>query len=169
MNNYAPAIKQLLENEGGYVNDPSDPGGETNFGICKRDNPDLDIKNLTKEFASDWYHKHYWLKYGFHLINDDRLARWLFNHVVNCGEHPVIKCIQTALQTILHRANRFDISITIDGVIGPQTIKLINEWYKTTDLLMVENNLWNHYEQLMQKNPKLEKYRNGWHARCYQN
>jgi len=44
-------IEVVLEHEGGYVNDPDDPGGETNFGIAKRSHPDVDIKNLTKEGA----------------------------------------------------------------------------------------------------------------------
>ena len=41
-------IEVVLEHEGGYVNDPKDPGGETNFGIAKRSHPDVDIKNLQK-------------------------------------------------------------------------------------------------------------------------
>ena len=41
-------IEVVLHHEGGYVNDPDDPGGETNFGIAKRSHPDVDIKNLTK-------------------------------------------------------------------------------------------------------------------------
>ena len=43
-------IEVVLHHEGGYVNDPKDPGGETNFGIAKRSHPDVDIKNLTKEW-----------------------------------------------------------------------------------------------------------------------
>ena len=42
-------IEITLHHEGGYVNDPKDPGGETNFGVAKRSHPDVDIKNLTKE------------------------------------------------------------------------------------------------------------------------
>ena len=41
-------IEVVLEHEGGYVNDPDDPGGETNFGVAKRSHPDVDIANLTK-------------------------------------------------------------------------------------------------------------------------
>ena len=44
-------IEVVLHHEGGYVNDPKDPGGETNFGIAKRSHPDVDIKNLTKDGA----------------------------------------------------------------------------------------------------------------------
>lgn len=46
--------------EGGYVNDPKDPGGETNFGISKRAHPNVDIKNLTKEQAKEIYKVDYW-------------------------------------------------------------------------------------------------------------
>ena len=46
--------------EGGYVNDPDDPGGETNFGISKKTYPKVDIKNLTKERARAIYKKDYW-------------------------------------------------------------------------------------------------------------
>lgn len=56
------AIPTVLKFEGGYVNHPADPGGETNFGITKRGYPDLDIKNLTKEQAREIYRKDYWQK-----------------------------------------------------------------------------------------------------------
>ena len=48
-------IEKVLKHEGGYVNDPTDLGGETNFGITKRFYPDVDIKNLTKEQAVEIY------------------------------------------------------------------------------------------------------------------
>ena len=48
-------IEVVLHHEGGYVNDPKDPGGETNFGISKRAYPDVDMKTLTKEGAKDIY------------------------------------------------------------------------------------------------------------------
>jgi lysozyme family protein len=41
-------IDKVLKHEGGYVNDPNDPGGETNYGISKRAYPDVDIKNSNK-------------------------------------------------------------------------------------------------------------------------
>jgi hypothetical protein len=46
--------------EGGYVNDPADPGGETKYGISKNANPRVDIKNLTKADAKKIYHDKYW-------------------------------------------------------------------------------------------------------------
>lgn len=46
-------------NEGGYVNDPLDPGGETKYGISKRSYPKEDIKNLTIERATQIYKNDY--------------------------------------------------------------------------------------------------------------
>ena len=54
------AIPIVLENEGGYVNDPADPGGETKYGISKRSYPALDIKNLTVEQATAIYLRDFW-------------------------------------------------------------------------------------------------------------
>jgi lysozyme family protein len=45
---FARAIARLLGDEGGLVDTPADPGGETKFGISKREYPDLDIAALTR-------------------------------------------------------------------------------------------------------------------------
>lgn len=50
--------------EGGYVNHPNDPGGETKYGISKRTFPQEDIKNLTKERAYELYKQHFWDAYS---------------------------------------------------------------------------------------------------------
>ena len=66
--NFDRAIDFVLRHEGGYVNDPRDPGGETNFGISRRAYPTLDIKNLTKEQATGIYRKDYWDKVGGDIL-----------------------------------------------------------------------------------------------------
>jgi len=55
--------------EGGYVNDPNDPGGETNYGISKRSHPDEDIKNMTLARAIELYREHYWDFYGLDRLD----------------------------------------------------------------------------------------------------
>lgn len=64
MSDFERAITFILKWEGGYVNDPKDPGGETKFGICKRAHPTLDIKELTEEGARAIYAADYWAKAG---------------------------------------------------------------------------------------------------------
>ena len=54
------AFEIVVGHEGGYVNNPRDPGGETKYGISKRAHPDVDIKALTLDQARDIYRKDYW-------------------------------------------------------------------------------------------------------------
>jgi len=82
--NFKKALQFALKHEGGYSNDPGDPGGETKYGICKRDFPDLNIKSLTVEQAGEIYRKRYWdaadcdsLLYPLDVIT--------FDAAVNCG------------------------------------------------------------------------------------
>lgn len=70
--------------EGGYTNDPDDPGGETKWGISKRAYPDLDIANLTLEDAIEIYRKDYWNPCNCDNL-DWPLACAVFDTAVNCG------------------------------------------------------------------------------------
>lgn len=82
--NFSKAFAFAMRWEGGYCNDKDDPGGETKFGICKRDFPHLDIKSLTAEQAGEIYRDKYWtpagcdeLLYPLDLI--------VFDAALNCG------------------------------------------------------------------------------------
>lgn len=55
------AFELVVGLEGGYSNDPRDPGGETKFGISKRYHPELDIANLALEQAKSIYLNGYWI------------------------------------------------------------------------------------------------------------
>ena len=70
--------------DGGYTNDPVDPGGETKWGISKRAYPDIDIKSLTKEEALLIYERDYWFKAGCDKM-EKALAIAVFDSAVNCG------------------------------------------------------------------------------------
>ena len=60
MSDFERAFDLLMESEGGYSDDPADPGGETNFGISKRAYPKEDIRFLTLERAKEIYKRDYW-------------------------------------------------------------------------------------------------------------
>ncbi len=79
------ALDFLLKKEGGYVNNPKDPGGETKYGISKRSYPSVDIKNLSLQQASDIYYKDYWLTSGANTIKNQRVATFIFVTGVNTG------------------------------------------------------------------------------------
>jgi len=82
--NFEKAFEFVTEHEGGYIADPRDPGGETNFGISKKAYPDLDIKELTFEEAKAIYKRDYWDK-----LKCDEIASGLdivaFDTAVNFG------------------------------------------------------------------------------------
>jgi len=82
--NFDRSIKFVLKWEGGYVNDPTDPGGETKFGISKRAFPMLDIKSLTEAEARDIYRTHYWEKAGCDKLGWP-MCLVVFDTAVNCG------------------------------------------------------------------------------------
>jgi hypothetical protein len=78
------SMKFVFKWEGGYVNDPDDPGGETKYGISKRAYPDIDIKNLTKAQAKSIYHQDYWIPAGCDKLPWP-LCLVVFDTAVNMG------------------------------------------------------------------------------------
>lgn len=62
------AIEFILREEGGYVNNPADPGGETKYGISKRAYPNEDIAGLTVEKAKAIYRRDYWSPLGLDSV-----------------------------------------------------------------------------------------------------
>jgi lysozyme family protein len=116
INAFALAVSFVLakEIEGGYVNDPRDPGGETNFGISKRAYPDLDIRGLTEDDARAIYKRDYW-----DTVRGDSLppiiAVAVFDAAVNQGRNPAIQLLQRA------------VGVEADGKLGPVTLKAIHD------------------------------------------
>ena len=60
MTNFETAINRILSHEGGYVDNPADPGGRTQWGISQRSYPNLDIKSLTRDQAIALYERDFW-------------------------------------------------------------------------------------------------------------
>ena len=77
----------MLAREGGYVHSAADPGGETNFGISKRFNPEVDIKNLTVDGAKEIFFRKYWTEAKCQQIADrfPELATVVMDTAVLCG------------------------------------------------------------------------------------
>lgn len=114
------AVKLILQEEGGYVNDPTDPGKETKYGISQRQYPDLDIKNLTLAEATAIYERDYWMP-----VKGDELSwplcLYVFDAAVNQGVQVAIGLLQKTL------------GVTRDGIMGPVTITMANK-YATTHM-----------------------------------
>lgn len=84
INAFKKSLTFTLKWEGGYVNDADDPGGETKWGISKRAYPEVDIKNLTPELASELYFRDYWVRSGCQELSFP-FNTAVFDTAVNCG------------------------------------------------------------------------------------
>lgn len=121
MSFYEPCASFTLDHEGGYSHNPSDPGGETNFGISKRTFPNEDIKNMTRQRALALYHLFYWRPYQCGKLSWP-LSLAVFDFLIMSRPQAVIVRLQ---RTINHL--RPDNPVCVDGVIGPQTIQAANK------------------------------------------
>ena len=81
-NKFLKAFEYLMYNEGGYVNDKQDAGGETRYGISKRSYPQLDIKSLTRDQARQIYFVDFWMKAKCEQIDDENIATKFFDLAV---------------------------------------------------------------------------------------
>lgn len=119
--NLVHALRALLKHEGGFVNNPADPGGMTNLGVTQRvweewlDHPvtERDMRALTAETVAPMYKRKYWDK----IAGDDLpagLDMVVFDCAVNSGPGRAAKMLQKVL------------GVTEDGVIGSQTLGMIS-------------------------------------------
>lgn len=106
---FARAFAAVLGHEGGYVNDPHDPGGETKFGISKRSYPAEDIARLTIERAQAIYRRDYWDSCRCGEMSWP-VALVVFDCAVNQGQLRARRFLQLALR------------VGVDGVLGPRTM-----------------------------------------------
>lgn len=91
-------------NEGGYVNDPNDPGGETKYGISKRAFPSLDIKNLTLEQAIEIYRTKYFTKLP--TILQPQLLYQVLDMAINAGPSIALKLYHNGISLDEYKAKR---------------------------------------------------------------
>ena len=150
------AIEVILKHEGGYANNPNDPGGETNYGISKRSYPELNIRELTRDHAKEIYKQDFWQPLRLYMIDNANICLEIFDFAVNAGPSRAVKIAQMLAGT------------EEDGRLGGITAKAINEYegdfvkdYKHTRII--------YYENLANDNSKLSIFLKGWIKRVDHN
>lgn len=142
----------IFEWEGGYDNDPDDPGGETKYGIDKRSHPNEDIKNLSKARAQQIYFAEYWQKNRCDEL-PHRVGEVVMNIAVNAGSGRSGKWLQQAI-------NQQQNLVVVDGAIGPKTVAAAN----TCDRVILAEALLDrteeHYRSIARG--RLAKFLKGW-------
>lgn len=120
-------LADLVRVEGGYVNDPRDAGGETNFGITKTtalaNGFTGPMRDMTQAQALAIYRSQYFTKPGFGLVFDvlPSVAAELFDTGVNMGPDFAAKSFQRSLNALNNQEASYP-DITVDGRIGNATI-----------------------------------------------
>ena len=153
LDTFEEIIDKVIEHEGGYVNDPDDPGGETNYGIAKKSNPDVDIKNLTIDGAKKIYLEKYWVPNKVDKV-PSQLKYIYYDMCVNMGRSNSVKVLQSA-------ANQKGANIAVDGGIGPNTLKAIDN----LETVRARAFRVKYYADLCSAKPTLLKYYYGWFRR----
>lgn len=146
------AFEKLIGHEGGYVNNPADPGGETKYGISKRAYPGEDIKNMTLARAKALYLRDYWGPAGCDAVPDG-LKFDLFDLAVNSGVTTAIKLLQSSAGVIS------------DGVLGPRTLQALNSM--PVHRLVARFNGWR--LAMMTNLPTWNQFGKGWTRRVAEN
>lgn len=143
-----------MDREGGYVNDPNDPGGETKFGISKRQHPTLNIRELSRQRAHEIYLQDYYIPAQVSII-PETLREIYFDMVVHMGQKRAIRILQNAI------ANKGR-NVRVDGVLGPNTIALLGGI--ETDRVRAFRILY--YADLVIRRASLMRYWYGWYRRA---
>jgi lysozyme family protein len=163
MADFSVFLPILLRFEGGYVNDPTDPGGETNKGVtmktfqqCSQDLLGLDptsdnLKALTDAQAGVIYKALYWDKVQGDAYTLQDLANIVCDFYVNAGGH--------ATKLLQHVLNGMGANIAEDGSIGPGTMQALAGFDQVQVYRQYKQGRINYYQALGQKFPQFVK---GW-------
>lgn len=157
---FEKAFEYVMMNEGGYVDDPHDSGGETKYGISQRSYPHLDIKHLTRDQAKKIYYSDFWILGKYEDITDTNLAIKLFDLSVNMGTKQANILIQRALQSVGE-------AVIEDGIVGSITLAAINKSPPRELLAALKSESAGYYRLIAAKNPSQKKFLNGWLNRAY--
>lgn len=187
--NQTSIIESVIGLEGGYSNNPNDPGGETNWGITAaaivpyRDyltgvmGWDGQMISLTKSQAVYVYIKEYWDPMDLDNImaqsqNAPLLADLLFEAGVNLGTGTIVGMMQQCLN-VLNYQQRYYSDITVDGVAGDATLGALQGLFQahpTTGLpnllFMMSALVGARYIAIAANNSSQEEWEDGWQNRA---
>ena len=169
MADFNKAFELTIKAEGGYVNDPDDPGGETYKGIARASHAkwsgwiNIDMfknkRNFPKNLEEDdelqekiksLYEANYWDKVQADDILDQDIAESIFDFAVNAGPRTSAKLAQIT------------VNAEPDGVIGPKTLEKINADDKRAFLAVFALAKIGRYVGICEKRNSSRKYFFGW-------
>lgn len=159
---FTRAIATTLRHEGGYSDNPADPGGETKYGISRRQYPHLDIKSLTRAQAVEIYYRDWWLRFDFSRLPETAGAK-VFDLAVNIGPANAVRCLQRASRACGHRLDD-------DGALGPRTLAAVFAADRNALLAALRSEAAGYYRALAISKGRgtADEFLAGWLKRAYE-
>ncbi|MDA3883000.1 MAG: hypothetical protein PF481_06925 [Bacteroidales bacterium] len=173
MADYTLAYNHVLVNEGGYVNDPDDPGGETYKGVTRKYFPkwegwtnvdllkqkssfpkNLDGDSELQEMIKSFYEGNFWDRVKGDDITDQDIATSIFDFAVNAGAKTSASLAQMV------------VGATADGIIGPKSIAAINGYNQELFIAKFTLAKISRYIHIVKNRSKSRKYFYGWVRRA---
>jgi len=156
--NFDKAVEKVLVHEGGFVNDPLDRGGATNWGITQKTYENFvgrpvsisEIQNMPRGNAITIYKTQYWDKVRGDEIKSYPIAFSIFDQAVNQGPARAIKRAQSVL------------GIYPDGNIDSEMIKRLNNSDEADFINKFADESERYYRRIVENNPSQEKFLAGW-------
>ena len=177
MSYFEDALAVILKEEGGFVNDPADPGGATNFGITQKTydkflfeigtKPKTTVEDITPAEVRAIYHNDYWLSGSCDGIESYPVALIHFDGCVNSGVKSAGKLLQRAINEV-HISMIGDTSkpvLTVDGMVGPLTIEKANLCPSHYLFMIIWAARIAYYRKISDGNTQLRKFLRNWIVR----
>lgn len=168
-------LKELIDREGGYANNPADRGGPTKYGIteavARANGYKGNMRDLPLDFAVSVYKKRYWIEPRFDQVNAiaSAVAEELLDTGVNCGVAFARPLLQRALNLLNNQGKGGWPDIAVDGIYGPATLNALKTYLVKRGkegervLLRVLNIMQGQrYIEICERNPSQEQFFYGW-------
>lgn len=168
------ALDKTLAFEGGYVDNPIDSGGQTYYGISRKNFPNWQGWKLIDqkleppyEHLYNFYLNEFWYSLNLDKVIEQSIAEKLFDLAINMGKKTPVYFIQNIINILSNDGT----VITVDGVLGNTTVTALNECVKSRGLrlflLFLKGYAFKHYIGIINNRPKNRIFLLGWINRLY--
>ncbi len=174
-------IKKVIDREGGYVDDPSDRGGKTKYGVTEavagKWGYTGDMQDLPYEIAFKIYKARYWdsLRLDDVVEESETLAELMFDFGVNSGVSKSGKTLQRCLNSMNYSGNLFGSDLVVDGAVGGKTLNALKRYslVRGKEGLEILDGVFNgvrktYLLEITENNKTQRKFSYGWQRRVYE-